>query len=62
MFWLQFCFRARLNELGVCITFFGNIRSVPNDLVKVLEKSVLITKQNNKISLNIAFSYTGNLK
>ncbi|XP_025194654.1 dehydrodolichyl diphosphate synthase complex subunit DHDDS-like isoform X2 [Melanaphis sacchari] len=51
--------RDRLNELGVCTTFFGNIKTLPDDLVKALEKSKLITKQNNKISLNIAFSYTG---
>ncbi|XP_026805139.1 dehydrodolichyl diphosphate synthase complex subunit DHDDS-like [Rhopalosiphum maidis] len=54
-----FLIRDMLNELGVCITFFGNIKTLPDDMVKVLEKSMLITKQNNKISLNIAFSYTG---
>ncbi|XP_001949834.1 dehydrodolichyl diphosphate synthase complex subunit DHDDS-like [Acyrthosiphon pisum] len=51
--------RDRLNELGVCINFFGNIKKLPDDLVKLFAKSMLITKQNNKISLNVAFSYTG---
>ncbi|KAL5242148.1 hypothetical protein ACI65C_009558 [Semiaphis heraclei] len=51
--------RDRLNELGVCINFIGNINKLPDDLVKLFAKSMFITKQNNKTSLNVAFSYTG---
>ncbi|XP_022165734.1 dehydrodolichyl diphosphate synthase complex subunit DHDDS-like [Myzus persicae] len=51
--------RDRLNELGICINFFGNINKLPDEYVKLFTKSMRITKQNNKTLLNIALFYTG---
>jgi len=43
----------------VCINVIGNIKKLPEDLVKLIAESMYITKQNNKTYLNVAFSYTG---
>jgi ditrans,polycis-polyprenyl diphosphate synthase len=51
--------KDKLNEHGVCINVIGNIKKLPDDLVKLIAESMLITKQNNKTFLNVAFSYTG---
>ncbi|CAI6365598.1 unnamed protein product [Macrosiphum euphorbiae] len=51
--------KDKLNEHGVCINVIGNIKKLPEDLVKLIAESMFITKQNNKTFLNVAFSYTG---
>lgn len=47
-----------LREKGVRIRILGNIKLLPNELQKVIAKAMLITENNNKLFLNIAFAYT----
>lgn len=51
--------KDKLNEHGVCINVIGNLKNLPDDLVKLIVKSMFITKHNNKTFLNVAFCYTG---
>ncbi|KAJ8959197.1 hypothetical protein NQ318_022459 [Aromia moschata] len=46
-----------MNE-GVCIRIIGNLLLLPEDLRKVIAEAMLLTKDNNKAILNVAFSYT----
>jgi len=48
----------KLRENGVRIKIFGDILLLPEDLQKAIAKAMLITEQNNKLFLNIAFAYT----
>ncbi|CAH1984273.1 unnamed protein product [Acanthoscelides obtectus] len=43
---------------GIKIRVIGNLSLVPEDIRILLAKSVLLTKDNDKSILNIAFSYT----
>nr|CAH7733973.1 unnamed protein product [Callosobruchus chinensis] len=43
---------------GIKIRVIGNLSLVPEDIRTLLAKSVLLTKDNDKSILNIAFSYT----
>lgn len=54
-----FCFRDKLNEHGVCVRVIGNLKKLPEDLVKLIADSMLVTSLNNRTYLNIAFGYTG---
>ncbi|XP_011204581.2 dehydrodolichyl diphosphate synthase complex subunit DHDDS [Bactrocera dorsalis] len=49
---------AKLNEHGVRILVIGNLNLLPEDLQKLIAKAMTITEHNDKLFLNIAFSYT----
>ena len=45
-------------EHGVHIRVIGNFDLLPLDLRKLMAEAMLVTKENNKAVLNIAFAYT----
>lgn len=45
-------------EQGVCIRVIGNLTLLPADLVTLIAKAVLLTKDNSRAFLNVAISYT----
>jgi len=61
VFWVFFFFFARdkLMEHGVCIRVIGNLTLVPQDIQKLIAQAIILTKDNNKAFLNVAFAYTG---
>ncbi|XP_011188274.1 dehydrodolichyl diphosphate synthase complex subunit Dhdds [Zeugodacus cucurbitae] len=48
----------KLNEYSIRIMVIGNINLLPEDLQKLIAKAMIITEHNDKLFLNIAFSYT----
>lgn len=50
--------KDKLMEESVCIRVIGNLSLLPEDLRKLIAEAVILTKDNNKAVLNIAFSYT----
>lgn len=50
--------KERLNEKGVRIRVIGNIQMLPRDIQKTAAEAMLLTKDNNKSILNVAFAYT----
>ncbi|XP_011310299.1 dehydrodolichyl diphosphate syntase complex subunit DHDDS isoform X1 [Fopius arisanus] len=48
----------RLTENGVRISVIGNMSLIPEHLRQLMAKAMLITKDNDKAFLNIAFAYT----
>ncbi|SPP78268.1 dehydrodolichyl diphosphate synthase complex subunit DHDDS [Drosophila guanche] len=48
----------RLNQHGIRIRVIGNIELLPLDLQKLVATAMLTTEDNNKLFLNVAFSYT----
>lgn len=50
--------REKLNERGICIRVIGNLKLLPKDIQKTISEAMLLTKNNNKAVLNIAFAYT----
>lgn len=50
--------REKLNERGICIRVIGNLKLLPRDIQKTISEAMLLTKNNNKAVLNIAFAYT----
>jgi len=50
--------KDKLAENGVCIRVIGNLTLLPDDLRKLVAQAMLMTKDNNKAILNVAFSYT----
>jgi undecaprenyl diphosphate synthase len=48
-----------LNENNVKITTIGNINSLPTVVRKELEQAKTITENNDKLTLNLALSYSG---
>lgn len=50
--------KDELNRRGICIRMIGNWRLLPLDLQKCMADVMLLTKDNNKAFLNVAFSYT----
>ncbi|CAH1109958.1 unnamed protein product [Psylliodes chrysocephalus] len=50
--------KEKLKEEGVCIRVIGNLSLLPEDLRKLIAEATLITKDNTKSILNVAFSYT----
>lgn len=50
--------KEKLMEHGVHIRIIGNLDLLPLDLRKLMAKAMLITKDNNKAVLNIAYAYT----
>ncbi|XP_050362929.1 dehydrodolichyl diphosphate synthase complex subunit DHDDS [Nymphalis io] len=49
----------QINEWGVKLHIAGRLSLLPNDLQVIFSKAMLATKNNNKLRLNIAYSYTG---
>ena len=45
-------------EHGVCIRVVGNLSLIPKDVQKLIAEAMLITKDNSKAVLNVAFAYT----
>jgi ditrans,polycis-polyprenyl diphosphate synthase len=52
-------FRNKLKEKGVKIRIIGNVSLLPKDIIEIISEAELMTKDNNKTQLNVAFSYTG---
>ncbi|KAI4501597.1 hypothetical protein M0802_003474 [Mischocyttarus mexicanus] len=50
--------KEKLMENGVCVRIIGNLDLLPEDLRKLIAETIIITKNNNKAFLNIAFAYT----
>ncbi|XP_036141731.1 dehydrodolichyl diphosphate synthase complex subunit DHDDS-like [Monomorium pharaonis] len=48
----------KLKDAGVCIRVFGNWSLLPKDVCQIIAQCMIATKDNNKIILNIAYSYT----
>ena len=51
--------RDKLMELGVCIRVIGNFTLLPQDIQKLIAQAMILTKDNKKAFLNVAFAYTG---
>ncbi|XP_063994827.1 dehydrodolichyl diphosphate synthase complex subunit DHDDS isoform X2 [Diachasmimorpha longicaudata] len=50
--------REKLMENGVRISVIGNLSLIPDNLRQLMAEAMLITKDNDKAFLNIAFAYT----
>lgn len=50
--------KDKLAEKGVKIQVIGNLKMLPQKLQKSIAESMLLTKDNNKSILNVAFAYT----
>lgn len=50
--------KDKLMTEGVCIRIIGNLSLLPPDIRKLIAEAMLLTKDNNKAVLNVAFSYT----
>lgn len=48
----------KLHEYGVRVRIIGNISLLPKDLQSLIAKAMIKTECNDKLYLNIAFSYT----
>ncbi|XP_073813717.1 dehydrodolichyl diphosphate synthase subunit [Musca autumnalis] len=48
----------KLQEHGVRIRVIGNLSLLPDDLQKLIAQTMLETEKNDKLFLNVAFSYT----
>lgn len=49
-----------LRKEGVNIRVIGDLSRLPDDLQKLIAKAVCMTKNNKRVRLNVALSYTGN--
>ncbi|XP_045763624.1 dehydrodolichyl diphosphate synthase complex subunit DHDDS isoform X2 [Maniola jurtina] len=49
----------QINEWGVRMHVAGRLSLLPAELQALVSKAMLATRQNNKLRLNIAYSYTG---
>lgn len=45
-------------EKGVCVRVVGNLSLIPADIRTLIAKAMIMTKDNNKAFLNVAFAYT----
>ncbi|CAD6241314.1 GSCOCG00002640001-RA-CDS [Cotesia congregata] len=50
--------REKLMKHGVRICVVGNMSLIPENLRKLMDEAMLITKDNSKALLNVAFAYT----
>lgn len=50
--------KDKLAEKGVKIRVIGNLKLLPDDLQKSIAQAMLLTKDNDKSILNVAFAYT----
>ncbi|XKL64200.1 hypothetical protein PGB90_004286 [Kerria lacca] len=49
----------KLRDHGICVRVIGNLALLPKDLISLIIIATLLTKDNKRTFLNIAFSYTG---
>lgn len=47
---------------GVNVRFIGDLSLLPKDIFELMAKVVCITKNNKRVRLTVAFSYSGTLK
>ncbi|XP_045763623.1 dehydrodolichyl diphosphate synthase complex subunit DHDDS isoform X1 [Maniola jurtina] len=57
--YLLCCMCDQINEWGVRMHVAGRLSLLPAELQALVSKAMLATRQNNKLRLNIAYSYTG---
>lgn len=50
--------KEKLSEKGIRIRVIGNVKLLPVDLQKSIADAMLLTKDNDKSTLNVAFAYT----
>jgi len=50
--------KDKLNERGICIRIVGNMSMLPIDLQQIMAEAILLTKDNSRAILNVAFAYT----
>jgi ditrans,polycis-polyprenyl diphosphate synthase len=50
--------KEKLAEKGVKIRVIGNLKLLPQNLQKSIAEAMLLTKDNDKSILNVAFAYT----
>lgn len=50
--------KEKLSEKGIRIRVIGNVKLLPIDLQKSIAEAMLLTKDNDKSTLNVAFAYT----
>ncbi|XP_043504816.1 dehydrodolichyl diphosphate synthase complex subunit DHDDS [Polistes fuscatus] len=50
--------KQKLMENGICVRIIGNLDLLPENLRKLMAEAIIITKNNSKAFLNIAFAYT----
>lgn len=50
--------KDRLMKDGICIRVIGNLSLLPDDIKKMIAEAMLMTKNNKKAILNVAFAYT----
>lgn len=50
--------KEKLQEKGIRIRVIGNLHLLPEDLQKSIAEAMLLTKNNHKSILNVAFAYT----
>ncbi|XP_018324469.1 dehydrodolichyl diphosphate synthase complex subunit DHDDS [Agrilus planipennis] len=50
--------KDKLKENGVSIRVIGNLSLLPDDIRSLIAKAILMTQNNNKFFLNVAFAYT----
>jgi len=50
--------KDKCDKLGVCIRIFGNLALLPEDLQKTIAKVMTLTKDNNKLFMNVCIAYT----
>lgn len=50
--------KDELNQRGICIRMIGNWKLLPADLQKSMADAMLLTENNSKAILNVAFAYT----
>ncbi|XP_077297201.1 dehydrodolichyl diphosphate synthase subunit [Arctopsyche grandis] len=48
-----------LMERGVCVRVVGKLSLLPAKLRSLIAKAMILTKDNDKATLNVAFAYTG---
>ena len=48
---------SNLHEQGIKINILGDIKKLPTKFKKILNKTITITKKNNKIIVNLAINY-----
>lgn len=50
--------KDEINKRGICIRMIGNWTLLPRDLQKCMAEVMLMTQNNSKAYLNVAFAYT----
>lgn len=54
----EIIYRDKLNEHGICIRVIGNFYLIPEDIKKQIAEAMIMTKDNKRAILNVAFAYT----